>query len=182
MGDKYLEEFDKISGRGKWRKGMGEYRRAREQYAKEGFGKKADYASAAEIKGYADEIMKNPSSVKEVVAAMQLYDVVNKEDSPAVKRKLIEVARRWVNSPNYNEGDMSIIGDFLREKLNGSEGLEKKTLAVIGGFGIIASLFFLSPVVTGNAIGSIGEMTSGILGGALFVLGVGGIFISCRRK
>ncbi len=164
-----------------------------------------DYASKRDY-------MKALESLKESVHEVSLFQVAQGSTGEEKIRRLYEPIRKRVSrvmKKASKEGD-SHPSDFKKIEFYGEKlikgmderieheidmrqkvvkeserivsGLEKKTLAIIGGFGIVASMFFLSPVVTGNAIGSIGEMTSGILGGALFVLGVGGIFISCRRK
>lgn len=54
--------------------------------------------------------------------------------------------------------------------------LEKRTSAVISIVGVLAGLFFLSPVVTGNAIGAISSNNSTGIGVALIVLGLIGVY------
>ncbi len=59
-------------------------------------------------------------------------------------------------------------------------GLEK-SLAVISLGAVVAGLFFLSPNLTGNVIGSMTKTNSNFLGVGLFMLGIVGTFVFKRK-
>jgi len=78
-------------------------------------------------------------------------------------------------------------GDFrkvskLRRQLKGKEGLEKKMQSTLGICGILGGIFFLSPNLTGNAVGGLNQPTSNILGIILFLVGIIGAFFYFRKK
>lgn len=63
-----------------------------------------------------------------------------------------------------------------------TSGLER-FIAVISGIGILGSLFFLSPNITGNAISNLTTKTTSFLGVGLLIIGlVAGFFWLKRRK
>ncbi len=66
----------------------------------------------------------------------------------------------------------------LRERPSKIEGLLP---AVVGGVGLIIGLFFLSPNISGNVVGSLTQNTSNWVGVVALVVGILGFFV-WRRK
>ena len=76
----------------------------------------------------------------------------------------------------------------LREKIDwtvavqGKSGGLEKTFSIIGIGGIVLSLFFLSPNLTGNAIANLTTKTSSIIGAGLFIVGLVGSYFWFKKK
>jgi hypothetical protein len=68
----------------------------------------------------------------------------------------------------------------LRETEEDQGGLEK-TIKVIPLVSLIVALFFLSPIVTGNAIGSLVNSTTNIIGAGLIVCGLVGAYLLMKK-
>ena len=66
--------------------------------------------------------------------------------------------------------------------LRGEKGLQKKVVCVLTIVGLCTGLFFLSPNLTGNAIGDLTNSTSNWIGGVLFVFGLIGVFTFFKKK
>jgi pilus assembly protein TadC len=60
--------------------------------------------------------------------------------------------------------------------------LENTLLAIIGSFGIIIGLFFLSSNLTGNVVSSLSQAYSNIIGIALFLIGLVGAFFYFKKE
>lgn len=75
-----------------------------------------------------------------------------------------------------NLGEVRATLRSLEGKTNGS-----KSFVVLSVCSIIAGIFFLSPNITGNAIGNITKTSSNILGIVLIVFGVLGVFLKNRN-
>lgn len=58
----------------------------------------------------------------------------------------------------------------------------RPSLAVLSVCSILAGIFFLSPNLTGNVIGSMTRSSGNILGGVLFILGIVGAFFTIRKS
>ncbi len=68
-------------------------------------------------------------------------------------------------------------GEEIAQERKKKKNLEQHLSAIIGIGGLIASLFFLSPKITGNIIGNVGSQDSSIIGAILFFIGIiGGFF------
>jgi hypothetical protein len=221
MGDKYLEEFDKVTKR-KWSEGMGAYREARHSFLplissakfyrtalkKNNLGgkdsswekknldyfrqlkklkKSKDSVLRARFKGVADKYLESAQengNIDDATNALKIYEKLGIGGRPRTKKKIVEFvgeyARKYDSSKFDLRKDLAPFRRFLRGKYHGD--LEKKAGTAVGVVGILASLFFLSPIVTGNAVANMVDIASGSIGGALFVLGIGGVFISCKRR
>lgn len=151
-----------------------------------------DFKIRANLKGMADQIMDTTSNTPAVREAMSFYRMLGMDDKPSVKRKLLNYAERQIKKSKEDPDEIiENIRSYLQS--NGpkqlssarepskAKGLERKSLAIIGGTGILASLFFLSPVVTGNAI-SLNNQVSFSIGTILFLLGLVGLFVGFRNK
>lgn len=66
----------------------------------------------------------------------------------------------------------------LRERESNIEGLLP---AIVGGVGLIAGLFFLSPNITGNVVGNLTQNNSNWIGVIALVMGILGFYV-WRRK
>ncbi len=197
MGDKYLEEFDEIVGKKKWSQGMYAYRRERDLVKKgDRSGKSSDerlehkyagYEKRAADKARADGLISKVGSVQDLKDAIIIYSKIDVLSKPSVRKKIINFTKEYypaMGSPK----DWREVRDYLEKSTeeasekSSQRDLEGKTLAIIGSFGIIASLFLLSPAITGNAIGSMNNGASFSLSAVLFGLGLVGLFVSFRRR
>ena len=149
--------------------------------------KSKDTKLRAKFKARADKILeyaKGIDSIDHAVHAFEIYETLGIGDKPSTKKKIVNFAEDYSqgnDSPKSNlRSDLSPLRKFL--KSSGRNSLESNALAVVGGFGVVASFFFLSITVTGNAIGSMNSGTSFSIGGILFILGLIGLFVSCKRK
>lgn len=81
----------------------------------------------------------------------------------------------------YLKGLGKKVGDEIAQERKKKKDLEQHLSAIIGIGGLIASLFFLSPKLTGNVIG-ISKTSSNLTGIILFISGLTGLFIYLKRK
>ena len=73
------------------------------------------------------------------------------------------------------------LGEETIQERKKKKDLEQHLSAIIGAGGIIASLFFLSPKITGNVIG-LSKTSSDLTGIFLFILGLTGLFVYIKLK
>lgn len=74
------------------------------------------------------------------------------------------------------------IGKYLQRREDRTKGLEAKTTATVAIIGLVASIFFLSADLTGNAIGSSSISTTNIIGALFLVVGLVFAFIYFKRR
>lgn len=104
-----------------------------------------------------------------------------------IKEK-INLTGRIVRYPEQRERargyitDLKKIGREAGEELAQSKNLENKVLSVIAIAGFWAGIFFLSPIVTGNAVGNLNQTSSNWIGGILFIVGLISAFVYFRRR
>ena len=77
---------------------------------------------------------------------------------------------------------MEIMEDFLEGDRDKSEGLGSKLTSIIAIAGLGLGVFFLSPIVTGNAVSSLNQTNSNWIGGILFLVGLVGAFTYFRKR
>jgi len=128
--------------------------------------------------GVASKLM----SVKNPIPALhgaKIYEGLGVGNRASVKRRLL---RAYEKNPCY--GYDKEIKAFLKRNPESKEGktLEHKFIPVLAGASVIVALFFLSPNLTGNAVGNLVKSDSNIIGAVLFVLGIAGLFISFRKR
>ncbi|MEK6912754.1 MAG: hypothetical protein AABX26_02245 [Nanoarchaeota archaeon] len=192
--DKYLREFDKITGRGKGSILRAEYKRARGLGYGELVEKSKSYmemtdeaakAKEEEIRAYAKELMgegsKNLINVTAAVRGAELYEKIGKGKKAIPK--LLEAARRDKNGAIQS---YRTIREFI-ERNSGEEhrksgtGLEGKTaiflLSTLAG--IALSVFSFN--ATGNAVAGMTGTGQGLLGVLLFIVGITGIFFNIKK-
>lgn len=131
-----------------------------------------------QMKAEADDLM-NRNSLDGVKLAMEFYKELGVAGKHSVQNKLVKFVGRTYR--NYTPDQLSA----LRPYLNGSseKSLERKTFTFFGGIlGVVASLFFLSPIVTGNAIGNLVLKDSSIIGAVFFIVGILFLFVSFKNK
>lgn len=62
-----------------------------------------------------------------------------------------------------------------------ANNLEHTALAATT-LGVLGALFFLSPTITGDAIGNLNQTSSNWIGGVLFLIGLVGAFVYFRKR
>ena len=145
---------------------------------------KSDWTLQDAVECY-EKAAKHYLSAKEPKKAMAAY-----ESARRVYRKMSNKAEK--------EGNETIADNFYkeagRERLKANRidramhgeyhGLEGKTaaVAVISILGILSGIFFLSPNLTGNAIGNMTNSTTNIIGVVLFAIGIVGAFFWFRNR
>jgi hypothetical protein len=82
-----------------------------------------------------------------------------------------------------SQQDIEKFKEYIKHKdsgksKQGDSTLEGKVVSVVFLLSFLASLFFLSPNLTGNSIGTLSKGSSSFLGGILFLLGISGFFIT----
>lgn len=192
MGDDYLDRLEKI-------KEKDDRKKFKKSYRKGFFNPRADFNAVfdrakelldseinirnveevAEVTGAADSLMKYGKDERRnshlALFGAHLYGKVGRGSRPSVKNRLLKA---YEEDPKPALGVYEGIKEFL-ENPNGkiSGGLEKQTLAITSGIGLLIGLFLLSPNITGNAVSNIASVTSNWIGAALFIFGlVGGYF------
>jgi len=144
-----------------------------------------DYKVA--LRAMADEAVKRDTLAEGQLAA-SLYSLTHhkgafskEEDylTPPEKKKLLRFVDRVKDK--YSSRELSIIlGSYFNLPIKRT--LEGKTFTFfVGLLGVVASLFFLSPLATGNVIGSIALNESSIMGILIFLLGIFSMAVSFRR-
>jgi len=68
------------------------------------------------------------------------------------------------------------------ESYKNKRSLVGKVVPCIALGGIVGGLIFLSPNLTANAIGSLNQTSSNWIGGILFLIGIAGVYVSCRKR
>lgn len=146
--------------------------------------KKTDYIKEElkDIKKQEEIFKSNPylhkiaNDVQDYQKAVGSFNTTNPGDR---KDAIEEIAKKYhlkvkfIPEPGYKFKDGT--GFF-------KEGLESKVGAFIGISGILASIFFLSSNITGNVIGNMTHLTSNLIGGILFVIGVAGTFFYFKKR
>ena len=135
------------------------------------------FGGEVQLKAEADELIRR-NSLEGAKLAMDYYNELGVVRRPSVKKKLIRFVER--NVKRYSPNELLELRSYLEGA--SQKSLENKTLAIIGSIGIIISLFFLSPIVTGHSIGNFILNDSSIVGAVCFFLGLFILFISFKNK
>ncbi len=125
---------------------------------------------------------KNQIPVFWAIKAAQIHDKVEGGVRESVKKRIKKIV---TNNPNQYEMYKRDIDKYLNRKIpergEKHKGLENRIVSVIAITSLAVSLFFLSPNITGNAVGSIETSSSNIIGLIFFVLGIAGFVFFKRR-
>lgn len=116
-------------------------------------------------------------------SAIKVYELLEKVDNASKSRVLSAFKELY----KAKEGKVSNkveeqLKEFLSAPSTKKRNLEKKVSSVIAMGGIAGALIFLSPALTGNIVGNVGNSTSSWIGGCLFILGLGGALFYFRKK
>ena len=204
MGVDYSRKFDELEKSGNFRNGLGEYRFTRNKLKRKPkllkniddtsfvSGRlRLDSKNRAVVKAYADELMERAQNVDDVRIVSKIYSHIGKSDA-SFRKKVMNFAERWALTKDYSPRGLNDLRYLVRKSVareespkKGLEDLEQRVNRARATFGIIAilaSLFFLSPTVTGNVIGNISNSASFSVSGILFGLGLAGLIISFRKN
>ncbi|MBR9701666.1 hypothetical protein GOV13_01965 [Candidatus Pacearchaeota archaeon] len=144
--------------------------------------------SSPEDKGYALGIARGLITTKKgraqhvhhyALKGAQIYEQLGMGGNPSVKRGLQKASKKDIqelgqdDANRYGEGRR--VEDFL-ERNPSQKGIEDRVIPVLASLGLIVSIFFLSPNITGNAVEDMAQNTSDWIGGILFVLGLIGFY------
>lgn len=99
------------------------------------------------------------------------YRRVNTPEERKKAQEMIEIYKQFGRE----------LGEETIQERKKKKDLEQHLSAIIGAGGIIASLFFLSPKITGNVIG-LSKTSSDLTGIFLFILGLTGLFVYIKLK
>ena len=122
---------------------------------------------------------RNIDPLSYVLAGAKLYEALGVGNRASVKRRLLKSYEKNPEPEYAKEVESFLKRNPARKE---GKGLEKKFIPVIAGISIVASLFFLSPNITGNVIGNLTKNDSSVVGVTLFVLGIIGFFAYFRKK
>lgn len=113
----------------------------------------------------------------------KIYEGLGVGNRKSVKRRLLKAYEKHPGLRNYSNYSEEIESFLKRnpEKKESGKTLDNKFISVIAGVLIIASLFFLSPNVTGNVIGNLRTASSNIIAIILLVFEITA-FILFREK
>lgn len=187
--DKYLREFDKITGQLKGQVLRREYTIAkREAYPKlvEKYNQYIDLSEVdakkkeEEIRAYAKVLLRGENGFMSARRGAELYEKIGKGKKAIPK--LLEAARRDKNGAIQSYRTIrAFIERNSGERKPLENGLEGKTMvfAVSTLAGIALSVFSFK--ATGNAIGNLTGTSQGLLGVFLFIFGLAGMFFSIRK-
>ncbi len=119
-----------------------------------------------------------PAKIYYALLAIKMYSLIDKADDSKLKEEALQI----IDENSYalsskNKKYAKRILDELSNNRKSKKTLESKSLLATGIISILASIFFLSPNLTGNTIGNITSSNTNFLGAVLFVLGIGMIIL-----
>ncbi|MDO8528794.1 MAG: hypothetical protein Q7S06_02795 [Nanoarchaeota archaeon] len=117
-------------------------------------------------KNYKDDYKKNPDNTT-------VSGTVDKVKEELAKEKM-DMRFHPARGYYFNEET----GNYEKKKDN----LEGKTMIILAGVGILASLFFFSFSLTGNAVSNLNPRDRNILGIVFFLVGLVGLFLHFKRR
>lgn len=142
---------------------------------------------------YAESVARN---ISQVIASstsqedkLKYLEAFNKRIDRGLKylekhpsKKNIQAMDKILDYSKMLEKDIDEPSSVDLEKYNKNlrSGLER-SLVVLSIGSVLAGIFFLSPNLTGNAIGNMARSSGSILGGILLLLGIVGIFFTIRK-
>jgi len=139
-----------------------------------------DYEHKAEALGYARQNLNDAiktGDLRSILGAIYGYTRAGAGNTKQVKEKITEALQKYVlregieSLPRHH---LKAIDNFLRQP--SQKNLSSKFSIIIAFLGIVGALFFLSPNLTGNAIGSLNQIASNWVGIILFVFGLSAAF------
>lgn len=75
------------------------------------------------------------------------------------------------------KGRVVLPGELEKHKRKKGKDLGDKLMSIIAIVGLGAGIFFLSPIITGNVIGSLNQNNSNIIGAVLLAVGLIGVYM-----
>ena len=122
---------------------------------------------------YLSEIASDVRSYEKAIGSFGTTYPKGRKEAMEEMAKKYHLKVKFIPEPEYKFKDGT--GFF-------KEGLESKVGAFIGISGILASIFFLSSNLTGNVISNMTNLTSNLIGGILFIIGIAGAFFYFRKR
>jgi len=126
-----------------------------------------------------------------VMTGAKHYIRLGKANKPFVVNMLLEAVKTRLKKDEVLSGpeksSLQDIYDHLKNyeetgHIGGEKDLGSKVSGVVALIGGVFGLFFLSPVLTGNAIANVNQTTSNLVGGVLLLIGLVGVYVSCKCK
>jgi len=116
--------------------------------------------------------------------ARLIYEKLGKQSNDFFENKssqaLEQYAKKGLKKGIYDENYSENIDNFIR--CSSKKNLTRKFAALITLVSAVGCLLFLSPNLTGNAIGNLSSNYSNIIGGVLFLVVIVGAFFSIKNK
>lgn len=111
------------------------------------------------------------------------YGLEKRKGIPSsIKSKVLNALEKYSSLPEskpLSSSEVREIQSFL--EIPSRKDLASKVTAIMAIAGLVGGLFFLSPNLTGNAVGSLTNVTSNYTGAILFILGLVGVYLSARN-
>jgi len=117
--------------------------------------------------------------IEHSLAGAKVYEKLGKASKSKVKKWLLRALKEDGGIESKNPL-VKEVRNFLKRNSD-SGGLENKTMLVVSLLGVVVSIFFLSPNLTGNVVGSLSKSGSNVFGIIMFVLGLLGIYVSFKK-
>ena len=129
------------------------------------------------------------------ILGARLYEMIGIGNRSSVKNRLLGNFKK--NYPNTDEKQKKEIENFLKRNPEKKEirlksptghtkdssfvGPLEKVLKTTSSIFLISSIFFITPLFTGNTIGNLTNNNSIGIGAGLFILGLVGLFIQFKK-
>jgi hypothetical protein len=138
------------------------------------YSRERDFKARAAINDYAniflDKAIEDKKQTRYILdRAIKILEIDNDlAEKNSVKAKLIKIAKAHPE----NEYVYEDIKSYLEAHSGKKKGIEGKIFSGSFILSFLVSLFFLSPNLTGNAIGNLSENSSGIISFGFFIFGL----------